>query len=133
MRDNEESDYMKKLRFAIIIVLLVLVVVLVSLYVIDHKRMDNNEPVSPQTAIEIAKSKLDEKSIETITNFDNPKVEEIVADTQLSIYCFEEKADIIGKELYEITFNTIHDGLLGPIVFYVDKMNGTLIGAGFRE
>ena len=84
---------MKKLRFAIIIVLLVLVVVLVSLYVIDHKRMDNNEPVSPQTAIEISKSKLDEKSIETITNFDNPKVEEIVADTQLSIYCFEEKAD----------------------------------------
>jgi len=124
---------MKKLRFAIIIVLLVLFVVLVSLYVIDHKRMDNNESVSPQTAIEIAKSKLDEKSIETITNFDNPKVEEMVADTQLSIYCFEEKADIVGKELYEITFNTIHDGLLGPIVFYVDKMNGTLIGAGFRE
>ena len=124
---------MKKLRFAIIIVLLVLFVVLVSLYVIDHKRMDNNEPVSPQTAIEIAKSKLDEKSIETITNFDNPKVEEIVADTQLSIYRFEEKADIVGKELYKITFNTIHDGLLGPIVFYVDKMNGTLIGAGFRE
>lgn len=124
---------MKKLRFAIIIVLLVLFVVLVSLYVIDHKRMDNNEPVSPQTAIEIAKSKLDKKSIETITNFDNPKVEEIVADTQLSIYRFEEKADIVGKELYEITFNTIHDGLLGPIVFYVDKMSGTLIGAGFRE
>ena len=156
MRDNSiagdgESDYMKKLRLVISIVLLVVFAVFVSLYVIDHKRMDNNEPVvfstwgkkysppleaqeiSPQAAIEIAKNELNEKSIETIINYDNPNIEEIVADTNLSICCFEENVDIVGKELYKISFNTIHDGLLGPIVFYVDKMGGKLIGAEFRE
>ncbi len=142
---------MKKLLFIIGIALLVLFLVLGSLYVIDHKRMDNNKPVlfstwgkkyspplevleiAPQTAIENVKKNLDKKSIETITNFDNPKVEEVVFDARPSIYFFDDKVDIAGKNLYKITFNTTQDGLLGPMVFYVDKSNGDLIGADYRE
>ncbi len=142
---------MKKSLFIIGIALLVLFVVLGSLYVIDHKRMDNNEPVvfstwgkkySPplevleitsQTAIENVKKTLDKKSIETITNFDNPKIEEVVFDEQPSIYLLDDKVDVVGKNLYKITFNTTQDGLLGPMVFYVDKLNGNLVGADYRE
>ncbi len=142
---------MKKLLFIIGIALLVLFVIFCSLYVIDHKKMDNNEPVvfstwgkkyppplevleiTSQTAIENVKKKLDKKSIETITNFDNPKIEEVVFDTQPSIYLFDDKHNIVGKDLYKITFNTIQDGLLGPMVFYVDKVNGEIIGADYRE
>ncbi len=138
---------MKRLLFIMGIALLVLFVIFGSLYVIDHKKMDNNEPVvfstwgkqyvppveiTPQTAIENVKKKLDKKSIETITNFDNPKIEEVVFDTQPSLYYFEDKIDIVGKVLYKITFNTTQDGLLGPMVFYVDKLSGVLIGAEYR-
>ncbi len=122
-----------------------------SFYVIDHKKMDNNESVvfstwgkkyspplevleiTPQTAIENLKEQLDKKSIETITNFDNPKMEEVVFDTQPSIYLFDDKLDIVGKGLYKITFHTTMDGLLGPMVFYVDKLSGNVIGADYRE
>ena len=138
---------MKKTFIISAIALLLLCTAFGSLYVIDHQRMENNEPVifstwgkeytpssdiTRQEAIEIAKSKLDKKAVETITNFENPVVEEVIFDTNPSIYLFEENANIIGKPLYKITFNTTQDGLLGPIVFYVDK-NGNLIGADYRE
>lgn len=138
---------MKKLFFITGITLLLLLVILGSLYVIDHKRMDSNEPVvfstwgkqytpleiTPQTAIENAKEKLDPKSIKTITNYDNPKIEEVVFDTPPWMYYFEDKKDIVGKGLYKITFYTTQDGLLGPIVIYVDKLSGELIGIEYRE
>ncbi len=138
---------MKKLLFIMGIALLVLFVIFGSIYVIDHKRMDNNETVvfstwgkqyvpaveiTPQTAIENVKKKLDKKSIKTITNFDNPKIEEVVFDTQPSIHYFEDKIDIVEKDLYKITFNTTQDGLLGPMVFYVDKSSGVIIGTEYR-
>jgi len=138
---------MKKTLLIIVITLLMLFVIFSSFYVIDHKRMDNNEPIvfstrgkqyvppveiTPQTAVENVKRKLDIKSIESITNFDNPKIEEVVFDTQPSMYYFDDKIDVVGKDLYKITFNTTQDGLLGPMVFYVDKLNGALIGTEFR-
>ena len=84
------------------------------------------------TAIENVKKMLDEKSIKTITNFDNPEIEEMVFDTQPFMHYFEEKTDIIGKTLYKITFNTTQDGLLGPLVFYIDKSSGDVIGVEYR-
>lgn len=96
-------------------------------------RADNPEFVTPETAVENVKEKLDDKSVETITNFDSPKVEEIIFDGSYSMYFFEKKTEVKGKKLYRITFNTTQDGLLGPIVFYVDKISGEVIGAGFRE
>ncbi len=75
---------MKKSLFIIGIALLVLFVVLGSLYVIDHRRMDNDEPVvfstwgkkyspplevfeiTPQTAIENVKKKLDKKVLKQL-------------------------------------------------------------------
>ncbi|MBE7010323.1 MAG: hypothetical protein E7418_02395 [Ruminococcaceae bacterium] len=141
---------MKKLIYIIEIAVLVLFMVLGSLYVIDHRKTDSNEPdvfstcdkkyspppevleIPSETAIENVKKKLEKKSIETITNLDNPKIEEVIFDAQPSIYLFDDKVNIVGKNLYKITFNTTQDGLLGPMVFYVDKFNGNLIGADYR-
>jgi len=139
---------MKKTLVVMSIVLIILLVIFCFLYVIDHIKMENNQPVvfstwgkqyapsegiPPEMAIEIVKKKLDDKSIETIENLDNPKIEEIVFEKTPSIYCFKDKIKLIGKRLYKITFNTTQDGLLGPIVFYVDKHNGELIGVEYRE
>lgn len=118
---------MKKRLLILGIALLVAVTAFVSLY--KYMQIE----ITPQTAIEKVKEKLDEKSIETITNFDNPKIEEVLFDTPPSIGYFGEKKDAVGKVLYKITFNTTQDGLLGPMVFYVDKSGGELIGIEYRE
>ena len=88
--------------------------------------------ITPQKAVDTVSEKLDEKTIKIIKNLDSPEVEEIVFNKKTSIYFLEENTHIIGRKLYKITFNTTQDGLLGPIVFYVDKSNGEIIGMGFR-
>ena len=138
---------MKKAICIICIVLIAGIIVFGSLYVIDKNRMENNEPVlfstwgekytpseeiTSQEAIELVKKALDEKSRITITNFDNPKIEEVVFDSKPSIAYFEKKVNIVGKSLYKITFRTTNDGLLGPIVIYVDKVKGKLICTNYR-
>ncbi len=137
---------MKKSLFTIGAVSLLLLVVFGTLYVIDHKRMDENRPVvfstwgkdyapieiTPEEAIDTAKQRLDPNLL-MITNFDNPKIEEVVFRTRPSIYLYNEHINIIGRELYKITFNTEQDGLLGPIVEYIDKYSGELIGGDYRE
>ena len=46
---------------------------------------------------------------------------------------FGKEENLTGKTVYKITFNTTQDGLLGPIVLYVDKYNAKVIGTDFRE
>ncbi len=138
---------MKKKIIIIISTALLIALVISAVFSIDMYRMKNNKPVvfstwgydyappieiTPQTAIEKVRKKLDEENVDTITNFDNPKIEEIVFDTQPSIYYFEDRSNVVGRTLYRITFNTTQDGLLGPMVFYVDKLSGDLIGIEYR-
>ena len=110
----------------------IILAVLVMLGISGMKKYVLPTEISQQKAIEVVKEKLDSKSIETIINLDNPKIKEIVFDTQPSMYYLEDETDIIGKELYKVTFNTTMDGLLGPMVLYVDKLTGTLIGVEYR-
>lgn len=126
---------MKKMFLIMGIAFLVLAVVLCYSFVIEHNKMNvtNKIEVTPNKAVENAKNMLGEKNIETITNYDNPAVEKMVFDTPPSMHCFKTKSDVVGKTLYKITFNTTQDGLLGPIVFYVDKSSGDVIGAEYRE
>ncbi len=129
-----------------ILIALTALLILVSTFVIDYIRPKSNESIgyltpngdyiepasiTPQKAIENSKNMLDEKIIETITNYDNPKVQEVVANEQLSIFYFDKSVKD-GRLLYRITFNTVHDGLLGPVVFYVDTLSGNVVGAEYR-
>ncbi len=132
-----------------LVILIIPIVIFGLLFVVDHIKMQNNEPVvfwtwgkkyfppaqiSPETAVENVKRKMDDKSKSTITNYDNPMVEEVVLDKETSIYLFDDRLKNSGKcAVYKITFNTTQDGLLGPMVFYVDKHSGELVGMGFRE
>lgn len=131
-----------------IVIIMVLLAVFCSLYVVDCVKMNHQEPVvfstwgrdytppvgiSPESAIENVKQKIEDKNKETITNFDHPKIEEFVFQEQPSIYCFDHKINLVGKRVYKITFHTTQDGLLGPMVFYVEKQSGEMIGMDFRE
>lgn len=136
---------MKKLG---VIIVILMILFFGFLYVTDHIRMKNNEPVvfstwgmdyappegiTPDEAIETTRQLLDEKSSKTIINIDNPKVEEVVFDKSPSIYLVDKQAKVVGRKLYRITYNTQQDGLLGPIVFYIDKLSGKHIGMDYRE
>ena len=90
------------------------------------------DKVATSKAIEKSKLKITDKEKATIINYDNPKIENMIFDTQPNIYYFAE-GNIIGKSAYKITFNTTQDGLLGPIVYYVEKLSGQLVGMEFRE
>ncbi len=135
---------MKKSFFLIGAICVSVLVFLSFLYVIDHKRMERNEPVvfsawgkkyalaiTKEEAIKIVREKLDEKTIATITNIENPKVEEVIFNELPSIYL--QKNNILNEKIYKITFNTTQDGLLGPITFYVVKSSGEIAGMDYRE
>ena len=122
------------------VILLILIGLSVALYAINKS---NNVPatdITAETAIKTAQNIFDAKSKETLTNFENPNVEEIVFDSEHQMLYFDENDKptheplykIKGKPLYKITFNTTQDGLLGPVVVYVDKSNGRLVGTDFR-
>ena len=127
---------------------IIVIIIFGSLYIADNIRMNNNEQIifstwgkkysppakiKPDEAVKIVLKKLDEKSKETIINLENPEISEIAFDKQPSIYYYDKKVNLMGKSVFRIKFNTTQDGLLGPLVFYVDKYNGKLIGADFRE
>lgn len=89
--------------------------------------------ITKEEAVKIAQTDIKEIEKSTIINFENPTVEEVVLDEKVSIYLFDDDEKIIGKKAYRITFNTEQDGLLGPIVYYIDKDNGELLGLDYRE
>lgn len=86
-----------------------------------------------EEAIKIAQNNINEIEKSTIINFENPTVEELVFDEKVSIHLFNTDENIKGKKAYKITFNTEEDDLLGPIVYYIDKDNGELLGLDYRE
>ncbi len=137
---------MKKIIIGMVSIVLLVVMVL-CVYITDMHRMENNRPVlfstwgmdyappeiSPQTAIDVIVEKFDMKSIKTITNLDDPKVESLVFESEPSIYRFDKKKSLVGIPLYKITFNTTQDGILGPMVYFVDRINGDILAAEYRE
>lgn len=136
----------KKVIIFLSIVLLIVMTVGIA-YLIDMDRMKNNKPVmfsswghdyAPieeewQIAVDKVLKELAEKTRKTITNIDNPIVEECVFDKKLSMYFFNKEVGLIGKNVYKITFNTTQDRILGPLVIYVDKEKNDIIGIQMRN
>ena len=122
---------MKRILLILFLVLLLLTV----LFFLIHSTYSFNpkDDINAETAVKIAQKALDDKTIKTITNIDNPKIEEVIFNEKPSIYLFNVKTDATGIPLYKITFNTTQDGLLGPVVFYINKSGGEIIGMGYRE
>ena len=111
-------------------VIIGLIILVALLYVFSPWKKQH---ISSAEAVECTMQMLDDKSKETIINLNNPKVEEVVFDKIPPIYLWEEKSDAVRRKLYKIAYNTQQDGLLGPIVFYVDKLNGKIVGMDYRE
>ena len=127
---------MKKKAFIILgIFFIVLAVAALVTGNADSTRVRNSaEPVHTiEEAVKIAQNNINEIEKSTIINFENPTVEELVLDEKVSFYLLNADENINGEKAYRITFNTEQDGLLGPIVYYIDKDNGKLLGLDYRE
>ncbi len=113
---------MKKVIFPVVFVLIIIAII-----------WGNTKQITPEVAISIAKEFVyEDKEKSGIINFDNPKLEEVVFETLPQIAYIGRKTDIAKKPLYKITFNTDQDGLLGPVVVYINKKGGKIIGMGYR-
>ncbi len=115
------------------IIIFIIIVVLFCTFFICGKQSSPKRGITVERAIEYTKQMLDDKSRATITDINNPNIKEVEFDEAPSIYLFEKKTEVVGRTLYRITYNTEQDGLLGPIVFYVDKLSGEIIGMDYRE
>ena len=120
---------MKKTFFIIGIILILLAIV----FLIWGTKSSPSREITPQEAVSLVKSNFNDKTLKTITNLENPEIEEIVFDSAPSIFYYNKDFNICNRPIYKITFKTTMDGLLGPIVTYVDKATGVLVGADFRE
>ena len=121
---------MKKLT--ILIILVVIIFLLFANY-IDTENITTYQETGISVKIEDALSYLPQKQFETIINPDNPKTEEIVFETEPSVYKYNENTNLRGREVIKYTYNTTQDGLLGPITFYVDKETGIVLASDYRE
>lgn len=86
-----------------------------------------------EEAINIAKEKLTKEEKESITDFENPVVEEMSFSKEPDIYKYDNTGSMIDKQVYKITFHTKQDNLVGPIVFYIDVIDGQIYGMDYRE
>ena len=86
-----------------------------------------------EEAINIAKEELTKEEKESITDFENPVVEEMSFSKEPDIYKYDNTGSMIDKQVYKITFHTKQDNLLGPIVFYIDVIDGQIYGMDYRE
>ena len=121
------------MRNKLVLISIIAVVLFAGFCFLGSQNDTSMIPILPEVAVESVKKTFDEKTMETVTNFENPKVEEVVFKKQPAIYYFDSEINLVGKSVYKITFNTTQDGLLGPMVFYVDKSGGELIGIEYRE
>ena len=113
------------------VIIFVLFLALFGIWHIAGNRKSDSS-ITPQQATRLATEKLDDKARETIINLDNPKVEEYTFNKQPAVCFLDKEVNLTGKTVYKVTFNTTQDGLLGPIVLYVDKSSGKVIATDFR-
>ena len=116
--------------------LIILVVIIFSLFTNCFNTADvttEDGAIPDNLTVKDALVLLGENQLETITNLDNPKIEEIIFDKEPSIYLIDESTKLKGKTVVKYTYNTTQDGLLGPITFYVDKKTGIVLGSDYRE
>lgn len=92
------------------------------------------KPISVEKAIKIAQKYVDKTEKIVVTNYDNPAVDVIVGYENMPMvevntreWKYVDPNKIIGRELYQITFCIEDDDT--PIILYVDKYKGKLLGA----
>ena len=92
---------------------------------------ESKKPVTEEKAIKMAQRyiKTDKK---LISNFNNPSITEQVGYEGLVVldirtYEYVSSSELAGRELYVIRFGT-EDADSGPILVYVDKYKGVVLG-----
>lgn len=138
---------MKKIITFVVVFLVIIAATFGTLYVIDSIKMRNNEevlfstwgknysPIKPElkAAIDDVFNYFAPKTVKSIINKDNPIIEECVFNEQPYLHFVKEEFNIVGRELFKITFTTTHDGILGPMVVYVGKETCEFIAYRMRN
>lgn len=89
--------------------------------------MDQNQ------AVKIAQSEFKKDEKESVTNFETPNVEQINFTEKPNVYKYDKTENMVGKQVYKITFHTSQDEPIGLIVFYLDSVDGKIYEEDYRE
>ena len=81
----------------------------------------------------IAYNWLDDTNKESIINMEKAKVEEVLREEQYFAAVNEDEVGVNGEIVYRVTFNTVCDEILGPIVIYLNKDNLSILGMDIRK
>ncbi len=119
-----------------------LFVILLMLWLVGCKNDENanKTPIPTEEIVEMLQADIrqndldaEQKNERTITNFDDPDIQIMTLQDETSyFYKIDDGIRLDGKEVYKVTFHTESDGLLGPIVYYVDCYTGQIYGMDFR-
>lgn len=94
---------------------------------------ENDEMVSQEQAISTAQLDISEETKATITNYETPEVEEITFSEEPNISKVEGAGKMAGNDFYKVTFHTTDEEIVGPIVYYIGKLNGKIYGGDWQE
>lgn len=81
---------------------------------------------------EIAYQSLTDNEKTSIIDWKGASVEKYKAETKHTIAGPTGPVNIKSKDTYKVTFKTNMDGLLGPIVVYLDSNSYKILGSDFR-
>ncbi len=98
---------------------------------------DRNKPITQQETQRIAETVVEDTEDAQINNYNSPEIEKIQEKNTHKVAFSNngEKAtltDIKGKTAWKITYYTDLDGLLGPIIVYIDYFTGKIYGFDLR-
>lgn len=100
---------------------------------INSSESKNDERISQEEAINTAQLDLSEETKATITNYETPEVEEITFTEEPNISKVEGAGKMAGNDFYVVTFHTTDEEVVGPIVYYIGKLNGKIYGGAWQE
>jgi hypothetical protein len=115
---------------------IILLIALVGLLFLNS--CSTHAHVTQERAKKIAESIVKNEEQAKIINYSTPEIVEI-KETQSHMVSFTSKdkisglTDIKGKTVWKVTYNTESDGLLGPIVVYIDYNSGKIYGVDLRQ
>ena len=118
----------KKIVFAFAIIFLIIFSIS-SFFNVKNNTCTTEEAI--KIAQEYVKSNNKDTFVNTITNFDVPKVELLHID-KLVTYNAGKENTIKNKECYKVTFNYPLDLFVGPYDVYIEYNNGKCYGATLK-
>ena len=99
----------------------------------ENQTIETTANKSENDIREIAYQSLSEDNKKTVISWKDGKVEQYKSTNDHSIGSPNGSVNIKGKDTYKVMFRTNNEGILGPIIIYIDKNSYSVLGGDLRD